>query len=134
MKERVKDSAAAAMEPHQAIMASSHPNMDADSAASESRRSARPSRKRLLLAFVIAAISDVVGAFATPAPPLVWGLDLLTGVVLFAVLGWRWLLLPGLVMEAIPGVGVLPLWLLVVAGIALWGTARPREWLRSGVR
>ena len=35
-------------------------------------------------------------------------------------------LLPGLVMEAIPGVGVLPFWLLVVGAIAVWGTARPK--------
>jgi len=42
------------------------------------------------------------------------------------VLGWQWLLLPGLVLEAIPGVGVLPFWLLVVGAIAVLGTPRPR--------
>jgi hypothetical protein len=90
---------------------------------------ARPlqlSKTRLGLAFAIAAISDAIGAFVTLAPPIIWGLDLVTVILLFIVLGWHWLLLPGLIMEAIPGVGVLPLWLLVVAAIAVWGTARPR--------
>jgi hypothetical protein len=49
------------------------------------------------------------------------------------VLGWQWLLLPGLIMEATPGLGVLPFWLLVVGGIAIWGTPRPKlKWLRKG--
>jgi hypothetical protein len=34
--------------------------------------------------------------------------------------------LPGLALEAIPGVGVLPFWLLVVAAIAVLGTPRPK--------
>src|SRR5215467_818571 len=84
------------------------------------------SKKRLALAFLIAGISDVIGAFATPAPPIVWALDIGTALLLFMVLGWQWLLLPGLVLEAIPGVGVLPFWLLVVGAIAVLGTPRPR--------
>jgi hypothetical protein len=90
------------------------------------------SKKRLALAFAIAAISDAVGAFVTLAPPVMWTVDIVTVLLLFAVLGWQWLLLPGLVLEAIPGVGVLPFWLLVVAAIAVWGTARPKlKWLRK---
>jgi hypothetical protein len=84
------------------------------------------SKKRLALAFAIAGISDAIGAFTALSPPIVWGLDLVTAILLFAVLGWHWLLLPGLVMEAIPGVAVLPFWLLVVGAIAVWGTARPK--------
>ena len=34
------------------------------------------SKKRLALAFAIAGISDAIGAFATPLPPLVWVVDL----------------------------------------------------------
>jgi len=34
-------------------------------------------------------------------------------------------LLPGLALEAIPGFGVLPFWLLVVGAIAVLGTPRP---------
>jgi hypothetical protein len=41
-------------------------------------------------------------------------------------LGRQWLLLPGLALEAIPALGVLPFWLLVVAAIAVLGTPRPK--------
>jgi hypothetical protein len=84
------------------------------------------SKKRLALAFAIAGISDVIGAFATPAPPIVWVVDLGTALLLFMVLGRQWLLLPGLALEAIPGLGVLPFWLLVVGAIAVLGTPRPK--------
>jgi hypothetical protein len=86
----------------------------------------RFSNGRLALAFLIAAISDVIGAFATPAPPIVWVIDLGTALLLFMILGRQWLLLPGLALEAIPGVGALPFWLLVVAAIAVLGTPRPK--------
>jgi len=81
---------------------------------------------RLAVAFVIAGVSDVIGAFASLAPPIVWAIDVVTAALLFGVLGWQWLLLPGLVLEAIPGVGVLPFWLLVAGAIAAFGTPRPK--------
>jgi hypothetical protein len=96
------------------------------SAATPSSIAPQFSKKRLALAFAIAAISDAVGLFTALAPPIVWVLDFVTAILLFTVLGWHWLLLPGLVMEAIPGVAVLPFWLLVVGGIAVWGSARPK--------
>jgi hypothetical protein len=86
----------------------------------------RLSKKRLAAAFAIAAASDAVGAFFTLAPPVAWVVDIVTAALLFAVLGWQWLLLPGLVLEAIPGLAVFPFWLLVVAAIAGWGTVRPK--------
>jgi hypothetical protein len=82
-------------------------------------------KRRLALALAIAAISDAIGVFA-PAPPIIWGVDLVTAVLLFIVLGWQWLLLPGLIMETIPGVAVMPFWLLTVGAISVWGTPRPR--------
>src|SRR5215469_15324274 len=84
------------------------------------------STKTLVLAFVIAGTSDIIGAFATLAPPIGWAVDIVTALLLFMVLGWHWLLLPGLALEAIPGVGVLPFWLLVVGAIAYLGTPRPK--------
>ena len=82
---------------------------------------------RLALAFVVAGISDVIGAFANLAPPIGWAVDVVTAALLFVVLGcWQWLLLPGLVLEAIPGIGVVPFWLLVVGAIAVLGTPRPK--------
>ncbi len=84
------------------------------------------SKKQLTLAVAIAGASDVIGAFTTPAPPLAWAVDVVTALFLFLVLGRQWLLLPGLVLEAIPGIGVLPFWLLVVGAIAVFGTPRPK--------
>ena|SRR5579863_10291578 len=86
----------------------------------------RFSKRQIFLAIVIAAISDLLCAFVVFAPPAVWATDILTAVLLFAVLGWHWLLLPGLALEAIPGLGVIPFWLLVVGAILVWGTARPK--------
>ena len=83
------------------------------------------SNKRLALAFAIAGISDAIGAFATLLPPVAWLVDLGTALLLFMVLGRQWLLLPGLALEAVPGLGVLPFWLVVVGAIAVLGTPRP---------
>ena len=85
------------------------------------------SRKTLVFAFAIAAVSDVIGAVSNLAPPIAWLIDLGTALMLFMVLGRQWLLLPGLALEAIPGLGVLPFWLLVVASIAALGTPRPQS-------
>ena len=85
------------------------------------------SKKRLALAFVVAGISDAIGAFVTPLPPIGWVADIATALLLFLVLGRQWLLLPGLALEAIPGLGVLPFWLLVVASIASLGTPQPHS-------
>ena len=41
---------------------------------------------RLALAFVIAGASDVIGAFASLAPPIGWAVDIVTAALLFVVL------------------------------------------------
>ena len=76
-----------------------------------------PSRKRFAVAFVVAAVSDFLSIWAEIALPIQWMLDLATAGALFLVLGRRWALLPGLVAEAIPGVAVFPVWVLVVVSI-----------------
>ena len=85
-----------------------------------------PARK-LGMALAIAALADGLSVFLTLAPPVQWAIDLTTAVLLFIVLGWQWVLLPGLILEAIPVVGVFPLWILVVGAVSAWGTARPRS-------
>jgi hypothetical protein len=84
------------------------------------------SKLRLVMAFGVAGISDALSLGFTFVPPLEWGLDLLTALLLFAVLGWRWMILPGLILEAIPGLAVFPLWTLVVVAVTVWGTPRPK--------
>ena len=92
----------------------------------QSSKTLKFSAKQLALALAIAGASDAIGAFATPLPPIAWVVDLGTALLLFMVLGRQWLLLPGLALEAIPGLGVLPFWLLVVGAIAVLGTPRPK--------
>jgi hypothetical protein len=94
--------------------------------AATSSKTPRFSKKTLVIAVAIAAVSDAIGAFVTLAPPIAWVVDLGTALLLFMVLGRQWLLLPGLALEAIPGLGVLPFWLLVVGSIAVLGTPRPK--------
>ena len=86
----------------------------------------RFSRRRLALAFTLAVLADGLSVFLTLTPPVQWAADLVTAVLLFMVLGWQWILLPGLIMEAIPGLNVFPFWVLVVGAVAVWGSARPR--------
>jgi hypothetical protein len=83
------------------------------------------SKRTLTTAFAIAALADGMSAVLTLAPPLYWAIDLTTAFLLFIVLGRQWILLPGLIMEAIPGLYVFPFWVLVVAAISVWGTVRP---------
>lgn len=77
----------------------------------------RLSRPRFAMAFAVAAVSDFLSIWAEIALPVQWLLDLSTAGALFLILGRRWALLPGLVAEAIPGVGVFPVWVLVVVSI-----------------
>jgi len=102
------------------------PSKQATSAQTPSPNTLKFSKKQLALAFVIAGVSDTIGAFITPLPPIAWIADLATALLLFMVLGRQWLLLPGLALEAIPGLGIFPFWLLVVGAIAVLGTPRPR--------
>jgi hypothetical protein len=78
-------------------------------------------KHRLLLALVVAAISDFCAFAVALVPPLQWLLDVVTAFLLFLILGRQWLILPGLIAEAIPGLAVFPFWVLVVASIAAWG-------------
>jgi hypothetical protein len=79
-------------------------------------------------AFGIAAISDVLSMWVTFAPPIEWALDVATAFALFLILGRRWALLPGLVAEAIPGMGIFPVWVLVVLSIIIYdGIKKPAK-------
>ncbi|MCX6875319.1 MAG: hypothetical protein NTW21_16160 [Verrucomicrobia bacterium] len=69
-------------------------------------------------ALVVAVLSDALGFGVAFWPPLLWLLDGVTAVVLFAVLGFRWPLLPALAVEAVPGLELFPAWTLAVAALA----------------
>ncbi len=83
-------------------------------------------RRRKILAFAIAALSDAISIPAELAPPVQWAVDVVTAFALFAVMGWRWTLLPVLVVEAVPLLGMFPTWTLAVSAlIATTPTAKP---------
>lgn len=82
-------------------------------------------RARLVTAFAIAAVSDVLSVWLAFMPPVQWALDVSTAFLLFLMLGRQWALLPALIAEAIPGLAVMPAWVLVVGSIAIWGTVKP---------
>jgi hypothetical protein len=82
-------------------------------------------RRRIILAFAIAAIADIIqfpitvgeatGVFSIPAELA----DLFVDCVLMAattmLLGFHWMLLPTLFAEVIPGLDLLPTWTACVA-------------------
>jgi len=93
----------------------------------ESSAHQRVSRRRLVLAFAIAGLADALSILLVLAPPAQWVVDLATAALLFLVLGRQWMLLPGLIMEAIPGLYVFPFWVLVVAAIAAGRITRSKR-------
>jgi hypothetical protein len=80
----------------------------------------RPSRARFAIAFGVAAISDFLSMWTEFVPPVQWAIDLGTAGLLFLILGRRWALLPGLIIEAVPGMGVFPVWVLVVMSLIVY--------------
>jgi hypothetical protein len=95
--------------------------------AEESSSIQRPSRKRQAVAFLIAAVSDFFSFWTVLAPPMQWVIDLVTALLLFLVLGRRWVILPGLVAEAIPGMGIFPVWVLVVLSLIVYDDIKARK-------
>ena len=82
-----------------------------------------PSRNRAVLALIVAVISDVLSLVFEFIPSMEITLDLATALVLWAILGWRWPLLPAMIAEAIPGVALFPTWTMV-AGVYLLRSRR----------
>lgn len=80
----------------------------------------RYSRGKVAIAFGVAAVSDVLSIWLTFLAPAQLAVDLVTALILFWIFGKRWALLPGFIAEAIPGVGVFPVWVLVVLSILVY--------------
>ena len=70
---------------------------------------------RKLAVFGVAA-SDSLSTVFELLLPLEILLDIITALALWILLGWRWILLPAMVSEAIPGLAIFPTWLMV-AGV-----------------
>jgi hypothetical protein len=86
------------------------------------QQSARQRAWRMGVAFAVAGASDLLSVWLEAWPPAQWLLDVVTAGLLFLVLGRQWLILPGLIAEAIPGLAIFPSWLLVVGSVGMFGT------------
>jgi len=77
------------------------------------------SKTRIRVAWAIALAVDAIQVPAAAAGPLGWfldvGLDLVTMVVLWALLGFHWAFLPSFLTEWVPYLNLAPLWTLAVA-------------------
>jgi hypothetical protein len=69
-------------------------------------------------ALLIAIVSDVVSVGLAPVPIIQWLVDGVTAMVLLMILGFSWLLLLALAVEAVPALEVFPTWILVVVVLA----------------
>ncbi len=81
-------------------------------------------RGRIAFAFCVSIASDAFSFFVSPIvwlEPLVIGVDVVTGFLIWLALGRPLLLLPVLIAEATPFVGMFPLWTIVVGVIATTG-------------
>lgn len=69
-------------------------------------------------ALLTAVIADILSFVLVLLPPVQWLLDALTAVLLFVALGFRWTLLPVLIVETIPVIELFPSWTLFVMALA----------------
>ena len=79
---------------------------------------------RLALALGVAGLSDIISFWTEFVPPVQWAVDGSTAILLFLILGRRLALLPGLIAEAIPGMAIFPVWILVVLSIFVYDEVR----------
>jgi len=90
------------------------------------------SRQRIWLARGIALFVDVLQIVLLPlvlggaASPVVDALDIVTGIVLIAMLGWHWAFLPTILAEILPVIDVCPTWTIAV----LFVTRKHRDRVR----
>ena len=77
-------------------------------------------RTRILLAFAVSVIADVLqfpinatsatGLFAIPGEVADLAVDTVVMIVMSALLGFHWSFLPSFILEAVPGLDLIPTW------------------------
>jgi len=76
-------------------------------------------KARIRLAWALALVVDAIQIPADASGPVGWflgaGLDLITMVVMWAMLGFHWAFLPSFLTEWIPYLNLAPFWTLAVA-------------------
>jgi D-beta-D-heptose 7-phosphate kinase/D-beta-D-heptose 1-phosphate adenosyltransferase len=79
------------------------------------------------LAMVIAAGSDALSFGDEVFLPVQLTIDFATALLLWAVLGFSWPLLAGLIIEAIPGAALFPTWVVAVGALMTVGVTPPSK-------
>jgi len=79
---------------------------------------------RFVVAFVVAAAADVIIPLISPFEVLVVVGDMVVAVILCAILGFNWIFVPTLLMEAIPGLDLFPTWTVAVLALAGFNVMR----------
>lgn len=92
--------------------------------------------KRIAMAFAVAAIADALQfpmtagmIFGATLPPLAVAdviIDLIAMAATVRLLGFHWVLLPGFILEAIPGIDLIPTWTGCVAFV-VWRQKQAAE-------
>jgi rfaE bifunctional protein nucleotidyltransferase chain/domain len=68
-------------------------------------------------ALMLAVVSDIFSSGLAFTGPMQLGVDLLTALAIFALLGLRWTLFIPIFIEAIPGLAVFPVWTLAIGAM-----------------
>jgi len=71
-----------------------------------------------MIAFFFAVAADIIFAIPSPLEGIEMAMDGVVGLILCFVLGFNWLVLPAVLLEAVPGLDVFPFWSLAVLSIA----------------
>jgi len=81
---------------------------------------------RVIVAFALAIVVDAVNVVFALIPPVYITVDVVAAVTIWFVLGRPALLVGVLLVEAVPGIGVIPLWTVVVGLIVFTGSIPSR--------
>ncbi len=97
-------------------------------------------RKRIVLAFSLSVIADIIqfpitavegaGFFFIPGALADFVVDCVVMGAMIKLLGFHWMLLPSLILEAIPGLDLLPTWTACVAYV-IWRRKQEQEQRRA---
>jgi len=103
-----------------AIRLSAHDDPSIEVSSKEKSSSPNIAGWRFVLAFIVALAADTIGIPFGESLNIVF--DVIIAIILIAILGFNWMLIPALLVECVPGLGVFPTWVMAVLAIAGWKT------------
>jgi hypothetical protein len=73
---------------------------------------------RFVLAFCVALAADTLGIPCGEYFVVIF--DVVVALVLIVILGFNWMIIPALLIECVPGLGLFPSWVMAVLAITGW--------------